>query len=258
MDINKLIVESIFPFIPNSSGDEKLRLVLALRGNKNYTECLLHLAKAVNITLLEENNIEEAMPGEFAELKELFDSHGSDKARDHNYHLLYGTILNQRNEIKNVLEIGLGTQNPEILSFMSNHEKDMYKPGSSLRAFRDYLPNANIFGADIDKEILFEEERIKTFYVDQLNPDLINELMNNIPDDMDLIIDDGLHNPEANIKVIVGSLHKIKVGGWLVIEDIHNTAMDIWKVVSLIIPNNYNKYLLRAKKGNLFAIQRMG
>ena len=46
----------------------------------------------------------------------------------------------------------------------------MGKPGASLRVWRDYFPNAIIYGADIDKDILFAEERIKTFYIDQLDP----------------------------------------------------------------------------------------
>ena len=44
---------------------------------------------------------------------------------------------------------------------------EKYNPGSSLRALRDYFPNANIFGADIDKNIVNDQNRIKTFYVDQ-------------------------------------------------------------------------------------------
>jgi hypothetical protein len=46
-------------------------------------------------------------------------------------------------------------------------------PGASLRAWRDYFPNAEIYGADIDREILFEEERISAFYVNQLSESAI-------------------------------------------------------------------------------------
>ena len=38
------------------------------------------------------------------------------------------------------------------------------KPGASLRAWRDYFENALIYGADIDKNILFKENRINTFF----------------------------------------------------------------------------------------------
>ena len=71
-----------------------------------------------------------------------------------------------KNNIRNIFEIGLGTNYKNIVSNMGINGK----PGASLRAFRDYCPNASVFGADIDKRILFEEERIKTFYVDQTDP----------------------------------------------------------------------------------------
>ena len=35
------------------------------------------------------------------------------------------------------------------------------------------FPNAQIYGADIDKNILKDEERIKTFYVDQTDQKLL-------------------------------------------------------------------------------------
>ena len=47
------------------------------------------------------------------------------------------------------------------------------KPLASLRAWRDYFKNAKIFGADVDKDCLFNEDRIKTFYVDQSDKDSV-------------------------------------------------------------------------------------
>ena len=50
-----------------------------------------------------------------------------------------------------------------------------------MRALRDYFPNANIFGADIDKNILFNDQnRIKTFYVDQLDRKSVENLWENV------------------------------------------------------------------------------
>ena len=46
-----------------------------------------------------------------------------------------------------------------------------FNPGASLRAWRDYFVKADIYGADIDKKILFNENKIKNFYVDQENKD---------------------------------------------------------------------------------------
>ena len=47
-----------------------------------------------------------------------------------------------------------------------NHQGENYKTGGSPRMWREYLENAKIF-ADVDKDCLFNEDRIKTFYVDQ-------------------------------------------------------------------------------------------
>ncbi|MDA8559618.1 hypothetical protein N9K62_01645, partial [Candidatus Pelagibacter bacterium] len=82
------------------------------------------------------------------------------------YTSYYHSIFNlNRDNIKLIFECGLGTNNPNLASNMT----DTGMPGASLRVWRDYFKNAKIYGGDIDKEILFEEDRIKTFYVDQLN-----------------------------------------------------------------------------------------
>ena len=59
----------------------------------------------------------------------------------------------------------IGTNDLNIKSNMTENAK----PGASLRVWRDYFVNANIFGGDIDEKVLFEEDRIRTFFVDQLN-----------------------------------------------------------------------------------------
>jgi len=42
--------------------------------------------------------------------------------------------------------------------------------------WREYFPNANIYGADIDETILFQDERIATFPLDQTKPESISRL----------------------------------------------------------------------------------
>ena len=39
-----------------------------------------------------------------------------------------------------------------------------------------YFLNATIYGADVDKKILKNEEKIKTYYVDQTDKNSINEM----------------------------------------------------------------------------------
>ncbi len=108
----------------------------------------------------------------------LCDQYGSDKGSltdanqsyswsAHSYADYYTQIFSHcRNSVNKVFECGLGTNNPNLLSSMGINGK----PGASLRVWRDYFPNAQIYGADIDTEILFSEERIQTYYIDQLNP----------------------------------------------------------------------------------------
>ena len=95
------------------------------------------------------------------------------------------------------------------------------KPGASLRVWRDYFTNSLIYGADIDKNILFEEDRIKTFYVDQLNEFSIKEMWSNInKSNFDIILDDGLHTFEAGITLFLNSFDKLRKNGIYIIEDV--------------------------------------
>jgi hypothetical protein len=108
-------------------------------------------------------------------------------------------------------------------------------PGASLRALRDFLPNARIFGADIDEPILFKEDRIKTYYVDQTQPASFNDLSLRLGSDgFDLVIDDGLHAPNANIATLAFALHILKPNGWFVVEDIKRESLPIWETVSAL------------------------
>ena len=50
------------------------------------------------------------------------------------------------------------------------------KPGAWLRIWCEYFPNAEIFGADIARDILFDDDRIKTFDVDQTNSTSVTEM----------------------------------------------------------------------------------
>ena len=126
------------------------------------------------------------------ELCNIMKNHGSDKGDDwHNYTQIYSVLFNNlRTEISRVFELGIGSVNPAI----SSHMKKIYSPGGSLRGWREFFNNAQIYAADIDKDILHPEERITKFYVDQTNPAVVSEMWNQVGvDNFDIIIDDGLH-----------------------------------------------------------------
>ena len=101
------------------------------------------------------------------------------------------------------------------------------KPGASLKVWRDYFVNGEIFGADIDKNILFNSERIKTFEVDQTNKESIQNMWKKIKvENFDLIIDDGLHNYEAGVTLFRNSFQKLRKNGVYIIEDVSNKYLD--------------------------------
>ena len=123
--------------------------------------------------------------------------HGSDKGRAHNYSTVYSALFKGKyDQPLRILELGLGTNNPALPSTMGVFGV----PGASHRGWRELFPHALVYGADIDRGILFQEDRIKTFYCNQLDQSSIRELWS-YPDlqaGVDIIIEDGL------VKTILG------------------------------------------------------
>ena len=174
-----------------------------------------------------------------SKLTELMNYYGSDKGgknNHHNYADFYSEIFfHRRNEIKSFLEIGLGTNNVNLPSNMGIDGV----PLASLRAWRDYFKNAQIYGADIDKSILKNEERIKTFFVDQTNPESIKKLFNSIGElKFDIILEDGLHEYNANICFFENSIDYLKNNGIYIIEDVF--YKDKKKFLNYFRNKNYN------------------
>jgi hypothetical protein len=163
------------------------------------------------------------------ELSRLCDYYGSDKGEvdstghpypnpSHTYADYYSSLFfHCRQTPTKVFECGLGTNNPDLPSNMGVNGK----PGASLRVWKDYFPNATIYGADIDKDVLFEEPRIKTYYVDQLDPESISDMWEEVGvRDFDFMVDDGLHTFEAGSTLFTNSISKLAQHGVYVIEDV--------------------------------------
>jgi len=158
------------------------------------------------------------------ELCDIMNSEGSDKggtaSGHHNYTEFYYDIFNDiKNNKLHVFEVGLGTNNLDVPSNMGPNGI----PGASLRGWKQFFPNSKIYGADVDRRILFSEDRIETFYVDQTNENDIAELWRNDSIDsvlFDIIVDDGLHTVDANVTFLKNSIHKLKDNGTYIIEDV--------------------------------------
>jgi len=174
-----------------------------------------------------------------SKLTELMNFYGSDKGgrnNHHNYSDYYSELFfNQRKRIKNFLEIGLGTND---ISMASNMGKEGI-PLASLKAWRDYFENANIYGADIDKNILKNDTRIKTFFVDQTNPETIKLMFEKIGvNKFDIILEDGLHEYSANICFFENSIDFLSDDGIYIIEDVY--FKDKEKFINYFKNTDYN------------------
>ena len=246
-------------FAPGSAGSYADCAQLTLQSAQQTFPFLVELIKTLNIPYQDaiidapffatDNSHQLAAE----KLKSLFNQYGSDKSQRHDYHHVYGRILSKPDQVRTILEIGLGTNNTDVVSNMG----ESGKPGASLRAFKDFAPQAKVFGADIDSRILFEEDRIQTYWVDQTDLSSFTQLDQNVPNEADLIIDDGLHSPNANIAVIRFALNKIKIGGWVVVEDILEEALPVWQVISALLPNTYRSNIIKCIGGYIFAIERL-
>jgi len=167
-------------------------------------------------------------------LCEIMGRHKSDKGSVniteswHNYTTFYYSIFKpMRDEKLRIFELGLGTNNVHVPSNMGINGR----PGASLYGWQEFFPNSYIFGADIDSDILFNTDKIKTFFCDQTNPDIIKKMWDepDLRENFDIIIEDGLHTFDANVCFFENSIHKLNRNGFYIIEDILRHEEDLFK-----------------------------
>ena len=224
------IIKEFFEYSPNVTGTISGRSKNTIFSIKNYSPVLNSLIEQP----LHQQDIDEITPSNESQLlKELFQKYKSDKAT-HNYHLVYAKYLNQQ-KIKNLLEIGLGTNNTEIMSNMSK----LGNPGASLFAFRDFLPQSEIWGADIDEKILFQEKNINTLYLDQLDKISIQDFVTKFSFKFDVIIDDGFHSIISNINSIFIAKNILVEDGLLIIEDIRLDNLPLLNVAINLVKGDF-------------------
>jgi len=153
-------------------------------------------------------------------LHDLIEHYGSDKNLS-TYTLTYQVIFEPyKDRSINVLEIGIGTLLPDFPStFIGNpNHYPHYKPGGSLRVWRDYFPNAQIYGGDIAPDCMFEEERITTLMFDSTDKLQCDTALDKVT--FDLIVDDGLHEMWAQFSTFENLWNRLNTGGIYVVEDL--------------------------------------
>ena len=217
-----------------------------------YFNSLVAPSSTVRVPTTEEYFPIAANTTDCAELAECLKRHGSDKATRHSYHKAYaGLLAGRRHEPLRILEIGIGTNDPAVPSSMGTTGR----PGASLRAWREWGPRFEVFGADVDKNILFQDDRIRTFWVDQTDPKSFAELEALGHGSFDLIIDDGLHRPDANLNTLAFAQKMLKPDGIFVVEDIVKWLAPFWLAQANVLAHWASATLIFDSKEALFIVR---
>lgn len=155
--------------------------------------------------------------------------YGTDKSPQikHSYTPFYYYFLkNDKEKFKKVLEVGIGKTRKNLHVPEKVYELGIapyLRRGASLYMWRDFFPNAHIYGADNDELTIFQDKRISTYMCDEKNKqDLIN-LVNDIGSDIDLVIDDASHRVDDQINLARNLLPLLKKSVNYIIEDVSHT-----------------------------------
>jgi len=149
------------------------------------------------------------------EIGELFSKYGSDKDTKHSYGPIYQELLGPRRErVRSLLEIGV------------------YK-GASLRAWRDFFPNAIVMGLDIDADNLVDDERVISRHANAAAREQVEWAVGERA--FDVIVDDGSHALQDQLMAYFYLFEKLKPGGLYFIEDIQGDAELFRKLGSVTV-----------------------
>lgn len=148
----------------------------------------------------------------FAEqIAEALNKSYSDKASMHAYHTVYAHIFKDMN-VENFLEIGL---------FLNDLQH------TDLTAWEEIFPSANLYGADMKINQLFDRGSIQMSYVDQNNIESLNALLEKFSVEFDVILDDASHMYGSTICTFEQLFPALRTGGVYLIEDCQADHPDI-------------------------------
>ena len=169
------VINQLSLYSAASAGSSKARAAVTLEGAREIFRALEGLGDSLAIDKEFQQEIIQAISDSSPAseiLRSSFAAYGSDKSTRHDYDKLYGFLLRDFDSVSRILEIGLGTTDTRIVSNMGVNGS----PGASLRAFRDCCLSAEVIGLEFDSKILFTENRIRTYFVDQTRPETFADL----------------------------------------------------------------------------------
>ncbi len=157
------------------------------------------------------------------DIDDLLNKHASDKQSQNGYAPIYHALFkNLRHAPIHLLEIGIGTVLPNVYCSMYGHDLPGYRPGASLRAWRDYFahPDARIYGMDVQPDTtITDEPRITTLLCNSIDTKRVNETL--AGKHFDIVVDDGSHIAEQQITTFKNIWPFLAKGGLYVLEDVN-------------------------------------
>lgn len=192
------------------------------------------------------------------DLCKLFNFYGSDKDRN-GYGQIYFTLFDKlRQNAITLLEVGIGTMISGAKSSMVGYSLPGYKPGGSLRAWRDFFGQGRIVGFDVQPDTQFSEERIETYLCDTTKQENVVNIINNQNKliKFDIIIDDGSHHHDDQLMTLNNLYPYLNEGGLYIIEDIYENSplTTMPELINCIVKSN--PYFFVGLKNNVCVIYK--
>jgi spermidine synthase len=149
-------------------------------------------------------------------LQEIYENYSTpvgdgDKGTLHSYIPIYSELLEKYRKNSNFLEIGVSL-------------------GYSMKMWIDYFIESEIIGIELNPQYsnpncmikeLMEDSRCEIWIADATSDEIIDKIDNRL---FDVIIDDGSHMLQDQIKSFLLLKSKMKEGGIYIIEDIENIS----------------------------------
>ena len=241
-------------FSPNSAGTQEQLIDHSLRAIADLPRAVSAFFDIDLVAATTSDEFSLACPPEAIRiLGETLARHRSDKSTLHDYHKLYATLLHsQRRSPRLIVEIGIGTNNPSLVSTMG----PTGSPGASLRAWAECFPEADVIGADIDRDILFDTGNIRCVQCDQTSEDgfaAVDACIGGRP--VDLLVDDGLHSVHANLNTLRFGMSHVRMGGHVVIEDIPSRMVWFWTLMAALLEKRHACSLVRCRSAHCFVVR---
>jgi hypothetical protein len=164
-------------------------------------------------------------------LKQLAEKYGSDKLYRHSYIENFYEKEFEGRDVKKLLEIGIGYMD------MMKPFSPTWVPGSSLRMWREYFPDAEIYAIDNREDVLINEGGIHSMVCDQRNSSQLREMLDAYGCDFDVVIDDGSHATIDQLYTAFSIVPRMKKGSVYIIEDVQEP--DILGEILALVTNAY-------------------